>query len=96
MNQLIKWIKNFFSKKPLALNGAKERKEIVDTRDMFLESLKVENNGESISVLQIRFEEGIIKEESLTTKQISQIKDLYCSQIGKLNNLINGYKEKLN
>lgn len=65
-------------------------------KETFLSNIVVEDNSENISILQIRLEEGLIKEDELNNEQINRMKDLYCDQIANLVNSIKSYKLKLN
>ena len=97
MKKLIEFIKRIFTKKTLALSEgeAAVKENYSKQKENFKSNIIIENNRDNVLVLQIRFEEGIIKEEELSNEEISKLKDLYCNQIANLINSINNYKLKL-
>lgn len=98
MKKLIEFIKKIFNRRSLVLNEGKvEAEEICSKqKEIFLNNIVVEDNSDSISVLQIRLEEGLIKEEELSNEQINRVRGLYCDQVADLVNSIKSYKLKLN
>lgn len=98
MKKLIEFIKKIFTRKPLVLNEGKATVEenYLKQKETFLNNIVVEDNSDNISILQIRLEEGLVKEEELSDEQINKMKDLYCDQIVNLVDSINNYKLKLN
>lgn len=98
MKKLIEFIKRIFIRRPLSLNEGKiaVEEKYLKQKQTFLNNIVIENNGDSISVLQIKLEEGLIKEDELSDEQIKNIKDLYGDQIANLVNSIKSYKLKLN
>lgn len=98
MNKIIEFIKRIFKKKPLALNegNVQIEEKVLKSKETFLNNIKVDNKLNDILSLKIKIEQGIIDETDLNSEQITEVKELYCKQIGNLINSINNYKIKLN
>lgn len=97
MNKIISFIKRLFTKKPLVLNEANHQVEKPDTnpKDEFLDSIKVINEENNEVLLQIKLEQGVIDENSLSNDEINKLKELYYNQIADLVTSINEYRLKL-
>ena len=98
MNKFIEFIKRIFGKnKPLLDKGeTKIEERNLNQKESFFNDIKIDNNIDTILVLQKKLENGTIEEINLNDKQIRELKELYYNQIINLVDSINNYKLKLN
>lgn len=95
MNKIISFIKRIFKKKFLTLNEVNPQVEETDTKENFLNNIKIDNSENNEILLQIKLEQGIINENNLSSDEINKLKSLYYNQIIDLVTSINKNRLKL-
>ena len=98
MNKIIELLNRIFRKKPLLLEKGKTtvQEEILEKKENFLKSIKVDDDLSSLLAIQHKLENEGVEEENLNHQQITELKELYSRQIVNLINSINQYKLRLN
>lgn len=96
-------IKNFFKnifKKEELQEVAYIKEKTIETKEnkksSFIDSIRTEEIIEKEEILKIQrdYENGVIREEDMTPKQVSKIEKLYIEQISKLRNDYSKYKDE--
>ena len=86
------FIKKIFNRHNIEENYSEEEKEVMVNKN-FKEEIKIQDN--ELLKLQEKFEKGLITEEELTEEEITQLEELYNSQIKMLSDKFEMYKKKI-